>query len=151
MSDCSRFHAGRSRSACQLVQLTTDGHKAYLAAVEDAFGSDVDFAQVIKLYGETPHPPGRYSPAECIGAQPQRIEGCPDPKLICTSYVEGNNPTMRMSMRRFTRLTNGFSRKLEANATRWRCSTCSTTSAVSTRRFAARLQWPLASRTACAR
>ncbi len=98
------------------VQLTTDGHAPYLVAVDRAFEGSIDYAMLVKIYGQDPEPQRRYSPAVCTGTETTVIAGDPDPAHIATSYIERQNLTMRMNMRRFTRLTNAFSRKIENHA-----------------------------------
>jgi hypothetical protein len=119
----------RSRLANR-VQLTSDGHKGLLEAVEGAFGGNVDCAQLIKLYGSAPeNMKGRYSPAECTGTQKIPVEGSPDPRHISTSFAERQNLNLRMHMRRFTRLTKRSARKYKTMLGPWRSSRPITTSA----------------------
>jgi IS1 family transposase len=112
-SDANDFIFDLASRLSYRVQLTSDGHRPYLEAVEGAFGANIDYAMLVKLYGQDPEGERRYSPPTCLGAVPTVVTGTPDPKHISTSFVERQNWSARTTMRRYTRLSNGFSRKIE--------------------------------------
>jgi len=111
-----RFVSDLASRLSHRVQITTDSHRPYLQAVEDAFGADVDYAMLHKIYGFSMENETRYSPAQCIGCESKLVSGDPDPEHVSTSFVERQNWTVRTNMRRYTRLSNGFSRKIENHA-----------------------------------
>ena len=120
------------------VQLTSDGNKAYLNAVRRAFGSDVDYAMLVKHYGPAPEQTAarRYSPAECVATTVGTVTGNPDKAHISTSFAERANLSIRMGLRRFTRLTKPFQRKSRTTSTVWPSTSCATTTCASIRRCA---------------
>ena len=131
------------------MQITTDALRTYVNVIEDAFGSEVDYAQLHKVYRAPLESKTRYSPAKCIGCDVKAVSGDPDYKHVSTSFVERQNWTVRTTMRRYTRLSNGFSRKLENHAAATASIVLPTISSRFIVHFACLRRWPLASQTAC--